>query len=569
MSDLITQEIAEQLKPRFDELTKPVRLLYFTQPHACGACVQQQELLEALAQLSEKLSLDVHRLETSVALEHKIDMAPATVVRGDTDYGIRFYGLTGGYEFGSLIEAIDMVSRGSAALDPHIASLTEMIKVPTHIEVMVTLTCPYCPRMVHLAHQLAVASERVRADMVDAAEFPQLVNRYGVHGVPLTVVNGRRGFEGALPPEQAFLEILKLADPEAYEETEARLREARGLRKAREASAEEVYDVIVVGAGPAGLSAALYAQRKGRRTVLIGKHAGGQINDTAQVENYPGFIQVGGSALAQAMREHLEAYPVAERCHTEVTSVAREGEHLQARTEDGAVFRARSLIYCAGKRYRRLDVPGEERFIGRGIAWCATCDAPIYRDKRVAVVGGGNSAFSAVRDLLHYATEIHIVHMLDAFQADSALVEEIERARAAGKVRYHMNSRVREYFGGERLEGIRIASAEGEARYDLAVDGVFLEIGLQANSAPLASLVSLNEHGEVPVDRDQSTAVPGLFAAGDVTDDTDKQIVIAAGAGAKAALAADRYLLSLAATGATAHPPGPDEGRPSQGAERR
>ena len=366
MSKLLTDEVAREVKEQLKKLPEPVSLLFFTQPHACGACAEQQGLLEALAGMSKKLSLEVHELDSKVAADYGIDKVPATVVRGAVDHGIRFYGLTGGYEFGSLLEAIELVSHGAAALEPAVASLGASFKLPTHIEVMVTLACPYCPKMVRLAHQLAVANDLVRADMVDAAEFPQLVNRYGVHGVPLTVVNGRRGFEGALAPEQAILEILKLADPDAYEEAEARLREARGLRHVRKADTETLYDVIVVGAGPAGLTAALYAQRKGRETVLIGKQAGGQINDTAVVENYPGLVHVGGAELAQAMREHVEAYPVSERCHTQVERIERDGDHFHVLTEGAQSYRGRSLIYCTGKRYRRLDVPGEERFIGRG-----------------------------------------------------------------------------------------------------------------------------------------------------------------------------------------------------------
>lgn len=542
MSKLITDEVAQQARELFARLQAPVRLLFFTQPHACGACAGQRELLESLAGLGEHLTFEVYPLDSAEASAHGIDKVPATVVRGAVDHGIRFYGLTGGYEFGSLLEAIRLVSLGADALDPAVVTLAAAIREPLHIEVLVTLACPYCPKMVHLAHQLAVANTQVRADMIDAAEFPQLVNRYDVHGVPLTVVNGRRGFEGALPAEQAVLEILKLLDPDAYEQLDARLREAQGLRHAREADSSEIYDVVVVGAGPAGLAAALYAQRKGRATALIGRQAGGQINDTAMVENYPGLVQIGGAELAQLMRRHVEAYPVAERCHTQVERIEREGDLFRIVTGDARTYRGRSVIFCAGKRYRRLNAPGEERFIGRGVAWCATCDAPLFRDQRVAVIGGGNSAFTAVRDLLRYAREVHLVHQHDTFNADPVLVEEIRRAEAEGRVTFHPDSQVREYLGGERLEGVRLAAADGTPRHDLAVEGVFLEIGLEPNSAPLAGLVTLNARGEVPVNRDQSTGVPGLFAAGDVTDEPDKQIVIAAGAGARAALAADRYL---------------------------
>lgn len=545
MEKLMSDGAVAQVKERFATLDKAVQLLLFTEPNACGACSDQRALLEELVELSDNITLQVHPLDSEDAVEHGIDKAPSTVVRSEQDYGIRFYGLTGGYEFASLIEAVELVSRGISVVEPAIAALGSAIKRPTHIETMVTLSCPYCPNMVRLIHQLAYVNENIRADMVDGAEFPQLVNRYGVHGVPLTVINGQRAFEGALPPDQAVLQILKSVDPDAYEAIEAKLREAQGLRHAHEAKSEEVYDVIVVGAGPAGLTAALYAQRKGRKTALIGKQAGGQINDTATIENYPGLVQVGGAELARVMREHVEAYPVAERCHTEVGQIVRKGELFKVVTEDEQAYKGRSLIYCTGKRYRRLNVPGEERFIGRGVAWCATCDAPLYRDKRVAVVGGGNSALTAVRDLLSYAAKIHLVHHKEDFDADPVLVDAVKQAEADGKVEFHPGSRVREYLGGERLEGIRLSGTQGEVRYDLAVDGVFLEIGLEPNSKLIEGLVTLNERGEVPVTRDQSTKVPGLFAAGDVTDEREKQIVVAAGAGAKAALSADRYLGSV------------------------
>ncbi|MDA8095324.1 MAG: FAD-dependent oxidoreductase [Betaproteobacteria bacterium] len=542
MSKLMTHDVEQAARQSLATLDRGVKLIFFTQPVACGACAEQRELLESLTRLSPRLSLEVFPLDSPAALEYGVTKAPATVVRGRVDHGIRFYGLTGGYEFESLLESIRLISQEAAGLDGDVVQLAALLKVPVHIEVLVTLGCPYCGKMVRLANQLALANAQVRADMVDAAEFPELVTRYDVHGVPLTVVNGRRAFEGALAADQAVLEILKAADREAYEAIEARLREAQGLRQASRAKEGEVYDVAVIGAGPAGLAAALYARRKGRSTVLIGRQAGGQINDTALVENYPGLVRIEGAELGRAMREHLEAYPVAERCHAQVTRIEREERLFRIALEGKEHYLSRTVIYCAGKRYRRLGLPGEERFIGRGIAWCATCDAPLYRDKRVAVVGGGNSAFTAIRDLLHYASDIHLIQSSDRFQADPILVDEVRRAEQGGRVHIHLNSQIREYLGDQRLEGVRLASAEGGATVDLAVEGVFLEIGLEPNSAAVGRLLELNPHGEIVVDREQRTAVPGLFAAGDVTDEPDKQIVIAAGAGAKAALAADRYL---------------------------
>lgn len=547
MSKEVRQEVREHLK----DLPQPVRLLYFTQKYACGACAEQARLLQELVALSDKLKLEVRELvaDAAIAKRYGIDKVPATaLLAGDKDYGIRFYGLTGGYEFGSLLEAIRMISSGRSGLEPAVEAMVKRLMEPTHLEIMVTLTCPYCPRMVHLAHQIAFVNEQVRADMVDASEFPALVERYHVQGVPRTVINERPAFEGALPEAEAAMAILKEVDPEAYEEFDAARREARGERRAGEARPGEPYDVIVVGAGPAAMSAALYAVRKNRRVALIGKKLGGQINDTATVENYLGMTQIGGQELAELFRHHIETYPVAERCHTEVKEIRRGDGGFDVVTADESVYRGRTVVYAAGKQYRRLGVPGEDRFIGRGIAFCATCDAPLFRDKRVAVVGGGNSALTAVRDLISFAREIHLIHVLGGFQADAVLIAQVG---GASNVTVHMQTEVREFLGADRLEGIRVASVDGTQNYDLAVEGAFLEIGLIPNSGPVRELVALNEAGEIPVTREQATRVPGFFAAGDVTDEREKQIVVAAGAGARAALAADRYLSQIASSVAT------------------
>ena len=541
MATSLTDAAKKEVRTHLAGMNRPVRLVCFTQKNACGACREQQQLLEELTALSPKLALEVRELiaDAAEAKRYGIDKVPATIVLGDRDYGIRFYGLTGGYEFGSLLEAVLMVSTGESGLDRQVEALAQRIVVPVHLEIMVTLTCPYCPNMVRLAHQLSFVNAGIRADMIDAAEFPALTQRYEVQGVPRTVVNERPAFEGALPPPAAVMEILKLADPQTYEVVDAALRTAQGQRKATEAGAEHEYDLLVVGAGPAAMAAALYTVRKGRRVAVLGAHPGGQITDTAIVENYLGMMEIGGSELAEMFRHHLESYPVAERMHARVTEVRRSGVAFEVQADDGAIYHARSVVYAAGKQYRRLNVPGESRFIGHGIAFCATCDAPLFKDKPVAVVGGGNSALTAVRDLRGYAREIHLIHMLDQFQADQVLVDEV---RAAPNVTVHMHMEVREFLGKEALSGVRLASVDGEERYDLRVDGVFLAVGLVPNTKPVSRLLDLNSAGEIPVGRDQSTVVPGLFAAGDVTDQRDKQVTIAVGDGAQAALSADRFL---------------------------
>jgi alkyl hydroperoxide reductase subunit F len=405
---------------------------------------------------------------------------------------------------------------------------------------MVTLTCPYCPRMVHVANQFAFANDNIRSDMVESSEFPQLVQKYNVTGVPKTIINETHTFDGAISADAVFVEILKTVNPEEYRRLDETIREARGVRNVRDVEENHKYDVIIVGGGPAAMSAVIYATRKGLDVALIAKKLGGQIEYTASIDNYLGFPDMAGADMNELFRHHIEKYPISEALNKIVVKVEKgEGSFLVI-TGDDQRYVARSVIYCAGMEYRRLGVPGEDRFIGRGIGFCATCDAPLYRDKRVAIVGGGNSAFTAARDLLKFALEIHLIHRSDEFKAEEMLVDAVKSSK---KVLFHTSMIVNSFLGLDKLSGVRLESVNGADRYDIAIDGVFLEIGLNPNSGPVQGLVKLNESGEIPVNRDQSTSVEGLYAAGDVTEVDEKQISIAVGQGAMAALAAHKYMM--------------------------
>ncbi len=300
MPDMLDAEVKEQVKQLLGGMHQPITLVYFTQENACSACRQQYALLSELQALSDRIRLEVHELrrDADASKGYGVDKVPATVVRGERDHGIRFFGVTTGYEFASLLEAILMVSTGVSGLAPEIEAIIRRIDVPTHIEIMVTLTCPYCARMVRLAHQFAFINDHLRADMIDAAEFPQLTQRYQVAGVPLTVVNERRAFEGALQPVAAAMEILKVVRPADYERLDQMLREARGERRITYSWPDHVYDVLIVDAGPAAMTATIYAVRKGLDVALIGERAGGQVTDTAVIENWPGMAEASSGRRA-------------------------------------------------------------------------------------------------------------------------------------------------------------------------------------------------------------------------------------------------------------------------------
>lgn len=531
--------IAELLQ---QHLPEPVKLVLFTSSSA-PTSRDQQQLLEEIVKLSSRLSLAVYDLDANQDLgrAYDVDKAPCTAIIGARDYGMRFYGVTAGHELSTLLEGMLLASNGRSGLGPALEAWVGRIGTSTRIEVFVTLTCPYCPRVVHVAYQMAIANDHVRADVVEVAEFPELARARGLGGVPLVVVNGRHAFHGLRSPEEVILEVLRIVSPDVFEEVETDLRSRAGERRVQAPVPGHVYDVLVVGAGPAAMSAAVYAVRKGLDLLLLGDRLGGQVADTETVENWLGVERIGGHDLAIMFRAHLEHYRLAEAFQVRVAAVERRGDVFVARVADGPEYRARAVIYCAGKQYRTLGVPGETRFLGHGIAFCATCDAPLFRGKRVVVIGGGNSAFTAARDLIPYAAEIHLVNVMPDWQADAILQSTIS---GNPKVRLHAATSVTEFLGERDLTGVRLASAEAGEPQELPADGVFLEIGLTPNSGPVAELAALNPQGEIVVNRDQSTSVPGFFAAGDVTDEPEKQIVVAEGAGAKAGLAAFNYLVA-------------------------
>jgi glutaredoxin-like protein len=539
---LINDENRVELESLLKNLDSDVNILFFTQENACPTCVQQLQLLEELASLSTKLVLNVYKFleESEIVRKYDIDKIPATVIMGERDYGIRFYGLTMGYEFSSLIQTVLMVSTEESGLSPQLETFVKAIDTPADIQVITTLTCPYCPRMVRIAHQFAMVNPKIRGAMVDVTEFPHLAQKYDVTGVPRTVINETHSFEGALQQEAVYLEVLKAVNPERYKEIEEAIRIRSASGGMNPVDPDEEYEVVVIGGGPAGLSASLYAARKGLNVALIAEKLGGQLNYTALIDNYLGLPGISGVEMIEIYRRHVEQQSIKAVLGEKVIEVQKNGGTFQIITDDDISYSALSVVYCAGMEYRRLGVPGEERFIGKGIGFCATCDAPLYQGKAVAVVGGGNSAITAVRDLMNYASELHIIHRREDFTANYELIEE---TLASGVVKIHKPMIVKSFLGMDKLTGVRLESTDGLERFDLKVDGVFLEIGLDPNNAPLKNLLKINEAGEVPITESGSTQVEGLFAGGDVTDIGEKQIAVAVGQGATAAITAYRYLL--------------------------
>jgi len=299
------------------------------------------------------------------------------------------------------------------------------------------------------------------------------------------------------------------------------------------------YDVIIIGAGPAGMTAGLYASRRDLKTLIITKNIGGQAILSHEVENYPGFEAVDGVTLMEKFGRQAVAFG-AEMKFGEVKSVKKQAEKFLVKT-DTAEFEGRALILALGLNPRTLDVPGEKKLVGRGVCYCATCDGPLFRGKTVAVVGGGNSALGAARYLSGIAQKVYLIHRRDQFRGEEFLVKELKKHK---NVELCLNTEVTAVKGQTQVEALAVKNSITAAATELPLGGVFVEIGYAANVNFLNDLVKINAKQEIVTDKDARTSCRGIFACGDVTDVTDKQIIISAGEGAKAALEAYRYLFA-------------------------
>ncbi len=303
---------------------------------------------------------------------------------------------------------------------------------------------------------------------------------------------------------------------------------------------EGAYELIIVGAGPAGMTAAVYSSRKKLRTLLVSKDLGGQPLLTSEIENYMGYQYVTGPELMAKFHEQVKQFPIDVIIGEGVTKLTAQDDEFTVSTRTGKGFVGKAVIIASGKRSRQLDVSGEKELVGRGVTYCSICDAPLFAGMDVAVIGGGNSALTAVVDLIKIAARIYVVNVAAGWQADPILVE---KAEVSQKVIPFLGYMVKEILSEERVSGLVIESREAGETQQLAVGGVFIEIGLVPNSELARGLLALNKVGEIVVDCSCRTSVPGIFAAGDVTNVPEKQIIVAAGEGANASLSAYSYLL--------------------------
>lgn len=514
---MIDQDMKEQLKTVFEKLEGAVELAVELSQHADQA--ELLDLLEGIASTNPNKITVTKNLNpgmTSLIPRFK-------VIHNGKPTGITFSGIPGGHEFTSLILAILNSDNKGKMPDPMLADRIRRLKGPIKLRTFISLTCENCPDVVQALNQMAILNPDIEHEMIDGAYAQDEVTKLNIQGVPSVVNNGELMHSGRIN----FLDLLgKL-------ETTFGVNETPSDQKPRDLGE---FDVVVVGGGPAGVSAAIYAVRKGLKTALITEKIGGQVQETRGIENLISVTYTEGPQLAGQLAQHLASYPVQLLEHRRVKTVHKEGSPKLVELESNETLRTKALIVATGAKWRELGVPGEKEYIGRGVAFCPHCDGPFYKGKKVAVIGGGNSGVEAAIDLAGIVREVILIEYNATLKADQILVNKL---KSLSNVTILTNAKTKQIHGdGQKVHTLEFEDrANGEAK-KVELDGVFVQIGLLPNSQFLKNVVELTPYGEIIVDQKGRTSVKGIYAAGDVTTTPYKQIVIAIGEGAKAGLAA-------------------------------
>lgn len=436
------------------------------------------------------------------------------------DSGITFAGIPLGHEFNSLVLALLQVSGRAPKVEQKIIDQIKAIKGTYHFETYINLSCHNCPEVVQALNLMSVLHPDITHTMVDGAAFQEEVQSKEIMAVPSVYLNGEFFSSGRMEVEEI---LAKLNDGSAVSQWEEK----------------EPFDILIVGGGPAGASAAIYAARKGLRTGIAAERFGGQVKDTLGIENFITVRYTEGPKLAANLEEHVKEYPI------DVMKLQRgrrleKKELIEVELESGAVLKSKAVILSTGARWRNIGVPGEAEFKNKGVAYCPHCDGPVFKGKPVAVIGGGNSGIEAAIDLAGIVEHVTVLEFLPELKADVVLQQ---RLYSLPNVTVLKNVQTKEITGTDKVNGLSYIDRSTGDVHHLKLQGVFILIGLIPNTDWLDGTVERNRFGEIIVDSRGATNVPGVFAAGDCTNTPYKQIIIAMGSGANAALGAFDYLI--------------------------
>src|SRR6202050_1459120 len=512
---MLDDALKTQLRGYLERLSNPVEIVASVDDGEKSR--EMLELLQDIVSLSPLVTLDPARDESGVI--------PSFALRcpGKTAQ-VRFAGLPMGHEFTSLVLALLQTGGHPPKADSGLVEQIRNLDGEYRFETFVSLTCQNCPDVVQALNLMAVLNPKVRHTMIDGALFQDEVARRQIMAVPAVYLNGE-------PFGQGRLELAEIV---------AKLDAGSGTRAAAALSAKAPFDVLVIGGGPAGAAAAIYAARKGVRTGIAAERVGGQLLDTVGIENFISVKETHGHKLASGFEQHVTTYDV-DVMNLQRAEALIPGDLIEVKLSGGASLKARSVVIATGARWREINVPGEREYRNRGVAYCPDCDGPVFKGKRVAVIGGGNSGVEAAIDLAGLVQHVTVIEYDTKLRADAVLTRKLS---SLANVTVLTGVETTQVLGdGQRVTGLAYRARQSGGAHSVELAGVFVQIGLVPNTDWLKGVVKLSPRGEIEVDARGQTSVPGVFAAGDCTIVPYKQIVIAMGEGAKASLSAFDHLI--------------------------
>jgi alkyl hydroperoxide reductase subunit F len=519
---MLDDTLKAQLQQYLALLRQPIRLIASLDDSETGT--DMKSLLETIVGLSDKVTLDSSGNDAR---------KPSFVVarEGQTS-GVRFAGLPLGHEFTSLVLALLWTGGHPPKVGADVIDSIKALEGNFNFEVYMSLSCHNCPDVVQALSLMAIVNPQVKTVVIEGGAFQKEVEERQIMAVPMVFLNGQVFGSGRMSVE----EIVAKLDTKA------------GERDAAKLDAKDPYEVLIIGGGPAGAAAAVYAARKGIRVGVAAERFGGQTNDTMAIENYISVLETDGPKFAAALEAQVRQYGVdimnLQRA-AQIIPATEAGGLVQVKMDNGGTLQARTVILSTGARWRNVNVPGEAEYKNKGVAYCPHCDGPLFKGKRTAVIGGGNSGIEAAIDLAGIVKHVTVIEFADQLKADAVLVAKL---KSLPNVTVHTHAQTTEITGdGGKVNGIRYKDRTTGDDHWVELEGVFVQIGLVPNTEFLKGTVELSKFGEIVVDAKGHTNLPGVFAAGDCTTVPFKQIVIAAGEGAKAALSAFDHLIRIPA----------------------
>ncbi|HJV87702.1 MAG TPA: alkyl hydroperoxide reductase subunit F [Noviherbaspirillum sp.] len=516
---MLDNNLKTQLKAYLEKLVHPIEIV--ASLDSSESSHEMSSLLNDIANLSPHITLSEQRGGD----EHTPSFS---LNRVGSNMGIRFAGIPMGHEFTSLVLALLQVGGHPPKAEPEVLEHIRNLPGEYVFETYISLSCQNCPDVVQALNLMAVVNPNIRHTMIDGALFQDEVNARQIMAVPTVFLNGESFGQGRM----------------SLEEIIAKLDTGAAQREAAKIAQKEVFDMLIVGGGPAGAAAAIYSARKGIRTGVVTERFGGQVLDTLGIENFISVKETEGPKLAAALEQHVRSYEV-DVMNLQRAEALVPGDTIEVKLAGGASLKAKTVVLATGARWREMNVPGEKEYRNRGVAYCPHCDGPLFKGKRVAVIGGGNSGVEAAIDLAGITAHVTLLEFDNKLRADAVLQRKLF---SLPNVTVITSAQTTEVTGdGNKVNGLRYTDRTSGAAHHLELEGIFVQIGLLPNTDWLKGTVALSNRGEIEVDAHGRTSVPGVFAAGDATTTPYKQIIIAMGEGSKAALSAFDHLIRSSA----------------------